>query len=41
MKKYISILLITGILIISVFAYNTFKVEEETVKRFSESGYIL
>ncbi len=41
MKKYISILLITGILIISVFAYNTFKVEEETVKHFSESGYIL
>lgn len=41
MKKYISILLITGILIVSVFAYNTFKVEEETVKHFSESGYIL
>ena len=41
MKKYISIILGIGILIIGILVFNVYKVEEEVTKHFSESGYIL
>ena len=41
MKKYIVIIILIGIILGSVLAYNTIKVENENNKLFIESGYIL
>ena len=41
MKKYLSIILLIGIIIVGTLVYNAVKVDKEVSKYFSESGYIL
>lgn len=41
MKKYVSIIVIIGVLLGSILIYNTMRVDRKTTKKFDESGYIL